>query len=176
MELSQARKVLQNTPKGANIIIEWERPCITFKGVSSIITKRVRMIGRVGIEYDHQKNVIEARSNGALPVENQGLKGMEWVEYPWLVRSLKTHKLYLRLYKGTNSELHPSVKFFNDGIEVPKETIQHYLTAKENQSTGDNPTDCFYCSVDSILSLNRENSFKSTKIDNIEASNELVMA
>jgi hypothetical protein len=169
MEFSQLRRIIHSTPKGANIIVEWERPCTTFKGVSCVITKRVKMIGRIGIEYDNQKKVIEARQEGSLPVENQGLRGMEWVEYPWLIRSIKSRKLYLRLYKGTSDKIKPSVSFFKDGIEVPKETIQHYLTAKELQSTEN--SNCFTCSVDSIISLNREKAYHVC----VEISNELVM-
>ena len=41
------------------------------------------------MQYDNKASVKEARQNGDLPSENQGLKGMEWVEYPIVKKSVK---------------------------------------------------------------------------------------
>jgi hypothetical protein len=154
MELEQVKQAVENTQAGANIVVEWERPCSTFKGITAVITKRVKMVGRVGIEYDNQKKVVDARENGTLPAENQGLKGMEWVEYPWLLRATKSGKLYLRLYTSTNSKCRAVSQFFLDGKAVDREAVAHLLLAKE--LTKSQPEACFSCAVDSILRLNRE--------------------
>lgn len=74
----------------------WQRALKTRKGVSSLVTKEVRCVARVGIEYDNQRAVKEGRESGELPAVNQGLPWGQWLQYPYLIE----HKdnLYLRIY------------------------------------------------------------------------------
>lgn len=54
------------------------------------------------VEYDNKKAVKEARANGDAPAENQGLKGKEWVAYPFVKRSLVTGNLMISVYPAKN--------------------------------------------------------------------------
>jgi hypothetical protein len=143
--------VTEGIHKGANIVVMWNRNAKTFKGVSDIITKHVRMVGRVGIEYDKQKAVIEKRANGELPSENAGLPWGTFEIYPYLI----THKgeNYLRLYNGTCPITKTEVHWFKNGAEVTKESIEGLLLASEK---GDKTGDCFTVKTNDILRLHTE--------------------
>lgn len=73
MKLETVQNVLTLAPKGANIVLEWTRSAKTRKGVTDTILKSVRMVGRVGVEYDNLRAVQEKRESGELPTENAGL-------------------------------------------------------------------------------------------------------
>ena len=154
MNVDKAQEVMTvavGIQKGCNIILGWSRPAKTFKGVSDVITKQVQMAGRIGIEYDNQKTVIEKRENGALPTENAGLPWGVWETYPYLI----AHKgqKYLRLYKSTNAKAKASVTWFKNGLEVTKEEIAPLLLASEfNESKGD----CFTVKIEDLTRLDIE--------------------
>jgi len=153
MELEQVRQAIATAPKGANIVVEWVRPCKVRKGVQDVLTKSVRMVGRMGIDYDNMKAVQEKRASGELPAENQGLNGMEWVEKPYLLRSLKSGRFLIRLYNGTSDKVRPDVHFFQNGTEVTREEIDSMLLASEkNSSHGE----CFTCHVDDMTRIHTE--------------------
>ena len=145
MNLAEVQQVIETTPKGANIVVEWIRPCKTLRGVPALITKQVRMVGRVGINYDEQVAVQAKREAGELPAVNAGLPWGKWEIFPWLIEHKGEH--YLRLYNGTSKTVHPSVSFFMDGLPVDKELVQELLLASEKQEkTGL----CFTCKVKSL--------------------------
>ena len=151
MELSQVRTTIHSTPKGCNIIVEWVRPCKTRKGVNAIITKAVRCVGRIGIEYVNLNEVQEKREEGTLPSSNAGLPWGQWAEYPWLIEN--KGKYYLRLYNGTSSTTTPKATFFIDGVETTKEAVTPYLLASE---LGEKDGDCFNCAIENLTRLNHE--------------------
>ena len=150
MKLEQVQEVIESTPKGANIVLEWERSCSTLKGVNAVITKQVRMIGRIGIEYDNQVAVHNKRESGELPAANAGLPWGQWAIYPWLIEHNGEH--YLRLYVGTSKTVHPAVTFLMDGKEVDKELVQALLLAKEKQES---KGDCFTCKLSNLTRVHR---------------------
>ncbi len=141
---------MTNIPKGANIVVEWIRPAKTLKDVSDTILKHVRMVGRIGIEYDNLGVVKQKRENGQLPIQNAGPKGMTYEIYPYLLRSDKSRKLHLRLFKSTCSAIKPHTKWFLNGTEVNKEDISEKLLASEK---GDSEGDCFSVGVENICRL-----------------------
>lgn len=153
MQLDQVKSAIVATPKGANIIVEWVRPCETLKGCADTITKSVRMVGRIGVEYDNLAAVQSKRESGELPAENKGLNGMEWVEPPYLLRSLKSGRYLIRLYKGTSDKVQPETHFFRNGVEVSKDELANVLTAKEKKSSHG---DCFSCHVDDMTRIHTE--------------------
>ena len=51
---------------------------------------------RMGVNYDNLKVVQEKREDGSLPAENAGLNGMEWVQFPHLLRGIKSGKFQMR--------------------------------------------------------------------------------
>ena len=151
MDIAQVRKAIKETPKGSNIILEWTRPCKVRKGVVAVIAKAVRMVGRMGIEYDNQNEVQEKREGGDLPAVNAGLPWGKWLEYPWLIEH--NGKLYLRLYNGTSTTTTPRVAFFIDGIPTTKEAVAHYLLASE---LAEKSGDCFTCAIENLTHLHHE--------------------
>lgn len=151
MELQQVRRAIKATPKGCNIVCEWKRACKTRKGVSSIVTKHVRMVGRMGIEYDNINDVQEKREEGTLPAVNAGLPWGQWSEYPWLIEH--KGKYYLRLYKGTSATTTPEVTFFLEGLEVPKSSVAPLLLASE---LAEHDGDCFCCEIGNLMHVHCE--------------------
>ena len=151
MELIQVRQAIKETPKGANIVCEWTRPCKTRKGTPAIITKAVRMVGRMGVEYDNLGAVQEKRDNGELPAVNAGLPWGQWSEYPWLIEHKGKH--YLRLYNGTSKLTTVKATFYMDGIEAEKDRVAPFLLASElTEKDGD----CFCCEVGNLTRINHE--------------------
>jgi hypothetical protein len=151
MIVEQVKEGINATPKGANIIVEWNRAGKTRKGVAEQITKSVRMVGRIGIEYDNIGKVQAKRENGELPAENQGLKWGRYEIYPYLIE----HKgnRYLRLYKGTSDKVKPKVVWYRNGIEVSRDEIAPLLLKSELQSK---EGDCFCVNVEAITRLHTE--------------------
>ena len=150
MELSKVQAVIENAPKGANIILEWTRAVKTRAGVSEAVTKFVRMIGRIGIEYDNIGTVVEKRQNGDLPKENAGLQDWQkWVQYPYLLAHKTNGTLYVRLYKGTSAKVRPAVQFFIDGTEATREQITP-LVPKAEAEPSKSETDCFTLKLDAL--------------------------
>jgi hypothetical protein len=154
MLLLQVEKVIESVPKGANIVLQWVRKAKTKKGSPKIL-KAVRMVGRVGIEYDNQKAVQEKRSNGELPKENAGLaEWAEWVEYPFLIQHKGNGQKYLRLYKGTSKKVTPSVQWICEGKAVEQKDISQWLYADEMKSSHG---DCFIVKIEDLTTIGSEN-------------------
>ena len=151
MQIEQVKEAIESTPKGANIIIEWNRDAKTRKGVTEQITKQVRMVGRIGIEYDNIGVVQEKRATGELPTENQGLPWGEFEVYPYLIAH--KDKKYVRLYKGTSDKIQPKVAWFKDGVAVGIEEISPLLLKSELTSS---KGDCFVVNAEDVTRLNRE--------------------
>lgn len=156
MELSTIQRVIDNTSKGANIIVEWLRPVETLKSCDKAIDKHVRMVGRMGIEYDNMKDVKEKRENGELPATPQPIwhGAGQWVTYPWLIQHVAKKQLYVRLYNGTSTKVPVKVEWRMDGDAVPYETVLPYLTAKEKRDEREG--DCFCCKIENIIRIGNE--------------------
>lgn len=148
MLLGAVQSVIGLTPKGANIVLEWSRGVKTRKGVTDTIRKSVRMVGRIGIEYDSQKAVVAKRESGELPAENAGLPWGRWECYPWLIEHKGNH--YIRLYNGTSKLVKPKVEFTINGKPCDREAIESKLLASElAEKTGD----CFTCKVEDMTRI-----------------------
>ena len=46
-------KAIAETPKGANIVLEWRRDAATYKTFDGVVEKETRMVGRIGLDYDN---------------------------------------------------------------------------------------------------------------------------
>lgn len=154
MDKSQVIQVVEAAlyaPKAANIIVEWLRPAKVRKTCVDIIQKHVRMVGRVGLDYDNQKAVIAKRESGDLPAKNAGLPWGNWEIFPYLIE----HKgaFYLRLYNGTSKTMVPMVEWLLNGTVVPYEVIENELLASEKR---DDDGECFCCKVENMLQINGE--------------------
>lgn len=162
MQKDQVVAAIETAPKGANIIVEWVRPVKTLKAVQDNITKSVRMIGRMGIDYDNMKSVQEKRESGELPAEPQPLPWGKWAIFPFLIE----HKggYYLRLYNGTSDKVHPEVHFFRNGVEVSKEEIAPLILASEKEEkTGD----CFTCKIENMTRIHSESEWLTLVVANV---------
>jgi len=155
MELGTVQKVVENTPKGANIICEWVRQAKVLKGCAHAIDKHVRMVGRCGIDYDKQAAVIAKRENGDLPEQSQPIwhGAGEWAIFPFLIRHKKTGQLYLRLYNGTSAKVPVVVEWLMDGDVVSYETVEPFLLASEKN---DDKGDCFCCKIEDLIRIGNE--------------------
>ena len=158
MTLDEIKVAISGTPKAANVKLAMERPVKLLKAYAGFpIFKRTTMTVRIGIDNDNRKATQEARENGDRPAENQGLKGMEWVDFPCLLRSIKyPSKYYLRVEPSSNANEKPSAQFIvrANGIETPvtKDEFAHMMLASEKKSG--RPYDaCFNVGIDNIRSL-----------------------
>jgi hypothetical protein len=166
MTEQEIKAAIEATPKGANIMVEWERPVkvrAAYKGLP--LTKRTKMLCRIGVAYDNKASVIEGRDNGDLPAENAGLKGFEWEQYPTLLRAEKTGLLYIRLEAGTFKNVQTIVQYFLDGQEVKKADYEHTMLSNETQ-TREDFAGTFNCKVETIRYIQ---DFKAEAVEEAEA-------
>ncbi len=113
--------------KGQMVGFLWLRDMKTRKTTVSKITKEVRTVCRVGLDYDNQKAVQEKREEGELPAQNAGLPWGKWFYFPYLIE----HKgnLYFRLYPLPNHT--PKVIYRINGQIARKEEIEPLCLASE---------------------------------------------
>ena len=126
--------------KGQFANIEYARPCKVKKGAPEITKETKAYNVRIGAQYDALKTTKEAK--GVTTTEeahalNQGLNGMEWVVYPYILKSVKTGKEYIRLETAKNTKFETIYKV--NGKEVTKAEIEPYLLASE-KAKGEMPT------------------------------------
>lgn len=127
------------TKKGHFATVQYSRPVKVKKG-APMITKvtRARQI-RIGAQYDALKSVQIAK--GVTNTEdahklNTGLKGFEWVDYPTILKSIKTGDQYVRVETNSNSKFETT--YIMNGKVVTKQDIEPYILASE-RSKGDMP-------------------------------------
>lgn len=154
MELETVKTAILGTPKGANIVLEWIRPAKVRKGITEKIEKSVRMVGRMGMEYDNLKVVQAGREDGSRPAENAGLPWGQWAEYPYLI----AHKggFYLRLYTGTSDKVHAKVEWLLNGQPVSRDSIAPMLLASELVSEHG---ETFTVKVESLTRIHKETEY-----------------
>ena len=74
------------------------------------------------VDYENTKAVMNARASGEKETLPQPLRGMEWVIFPTIIRSLKTGKVYIS-FKMTSA----AAVWILDGKEVSKDEVKKYL-------------------------------------------------
>jgi hypothetical protein len=129
------------------------KTCKTLKGFDGKIEKltRARNI-MIGAAYDNRQAVIEARANGDLPSENQGLKGKEWIQYPILLKSLANGKELIRVNVLNNSKFES--QWLLNGEPIEYEKIEQYLYSGEKRKPSNEPRIVFDIAVDNVIELN----------------------
>ncbi len=132
------------TVKGQFVGVLWTRPMKTRKGTVAVVTKTVRTVVSVGIDYDNRGEVIEARANGELPAKNAGLPWGKWIE--GLEKYVIEHNgnYYVRMFPVKNADNTPrscKVVYRIDGVIATKEQVQLLCLASEF-SSGEAPK-CF---------------------------------
>lgn len=116
--------------RGAFRSVLWERPLKTRKNVKDVIVKRTYGTSlRFGVEYDKMASTQKGREDGALPAENQGLRGLSWIVPNLTLRSLKTGDTLVRVSLARNSTF--STEYFLNGRKVTKEEIEPLVLRSE---------------------------------------------
>lgn len=130
--------------------IKYQRTCKVLKNCPYEIRKvTVASSVRVGCQYDNLGSVKQKRMDGELPSDNIGLRGMKWVEYPFLLESEKTGEQYLRIELCKGSKF--TSQYYIGDRAVNKEEIMEYLAASEKKS-GDMP-DIINIKVKSLMEV-----------------------
>lgn len=136
--------------KGQFASAEWSRPCKTLKSCNHEIVKRTIANNiRIGANYENLQTTKDGRADGTLPSENQGLRGLEWVSFPVVLRNPKTDRQFIRLETAKNSKF--ITQYFIDGQETTKAEIETFLQASE-KSSGEMPT-VMNIGIDTIINL-----------------------
>lgn len=122
---SLVRRILSRAGQFTGFL--WTRNLKTRKGVSDIITKTVRCVGRVGLSYEKRASVQDARASGELPATNAGLPWGQWLLFPYLIE----HKgnLYVRIYPVPGRA--PKVIYKLNGRIVRRSEIEALCLASE---------------------------------------------
>ena len=131
--------------------IKYQKTCKVLKGCPYEIKKvTIASSVRVGCQYDNLGKVKQKRMDGKLPYTNAGLKGMRWVDYPFLLESEKTGEQYLRVELCKNSKF--TSQYYVGDKAVSKEEIMEYLSASEKKRSGDMP-DIININVKSLMEM-----------------------
>ena len=154
MTAKDLQEMILKLPKGSFQKMIWSRELKLYKKFENQnikITKVSEGTVRFGVEYDNMKAVQEKRENGELPQDNQGLNGMEWIFYPYLLKG-KNGKEYLRVNTIKGNPI--KTKYFMNGEEITKEQAEEYCTAN-NFSKGGNPLEVFNVGIENIIQVGK---------------------
>lgn len=138
--------------KGKYVTLRGSRQLETYKGVDAVVVKHIKLIGRVGLNYDHMQRTIDGRADGSLPPVNAGLNRMSWDEYPYFLKSNKSGKIYVRLYPVDKDGFRNiETRYTVNGHTAASAAALSLCTAKEKQEHS-NP-DCINYAIDNITSI-----------------------
>ena len=149
MELTAIQGELNKIKKGTFVDMSWGKQLKTKKGITDIITKESNGNVRLGINYDNMESVKWKREVGEIPIENQGLKGMEWVTFPYLLRG-KTD-IHLRVYPIRNNPIKAS--YYRNGVEITKEEAKQYCLKSEIPDSNGIMPECLNIKIQNIKSI-----------------------
>lgn len=154
MNLETMKMAMENVNPGCNVRAEWMRPAKTYKGVTERVEKSVSMAVRVGCQWDRIQGVKDARANGDAPAVNQGLSGVEWVMYPYLLISLKTGKIQVRMNASSFPNTKTIVRWYLNGVEVPYCNVENLILSSEKpHQKDDKALFGWNLNIDSLLRL-----------------------
>lgn len=148
----EIRTFIDSVKNGTIHTMQFVRKLKTKKNVTDDLAKVETVQVSFGVDYDNKKAVIEARSNGQLPTENQGLaKNLEWVMFPFLIKNIITGEIQLRC-NGLNTKKH-EISYFKNGIQVAPAEIVNDCYANEVHLTLPTPRPTFNIALDKILTI-----------------------
>ena len=128
--------------KGQFTSLEYTKACKVKKGSPTIIKTTKVLNVRIGCSYDALKTTQKAKgvdSRAEAEKLNTGLRGFQWVNYPTVLKSIKTDKHYIRLETAKNTRFNTTYKV--NGVEVDKSEIEQYLQSTEKRTgEGEMPT------------------------------------
>jgi len=145
-----------NAVKGGTIhTLTYQKQLKTRKDVTDVITKTTKTQVMLKTTYDNIKSVKEARANGDLPAENQGLpKGTSWADDRRIfIKSDKTGALQLRCMKAHGNKT--VTEYRKNGVIVDKAEVEPLCLKSEfpvyNESKPASPI--FNVGIEKIISL-----------------------
>lgn len=121
--------------KGHFTSLEYTKACKVKKGSPTIIKTTKVLNARIGCSYDALKSTQKAKGvdcRAEAEKLNTGLRGMEWIQYPIILKSIKTDKHYIRLETAKNTKFNTTYKV--NEVEVDKSEIEQYLQSTEKRS------------------------------------------
>ena len=133
-------KAIALNKKGQFANLTYARACKVKKNAPAIEKTTKAYNVRIGAQYDALKTTQEAKgvtSTEEAHALNNGLNGMEWVTYPYILKSVKSGKEYLRLETAKNTRF--ETVYTMNGQTVTKAEIEPYLLASE-KGNGEMPT------------------------------------
>lgn len=142
---------LQSIRAGSFVRLAWRRQLSTLKSAGNVSAEKASScVVRLGVNYDNISTVQAKRENGELPAENQGLKGKEWVQFPLILRSVKSGGLLVRV--STVPGQLPATTYFLNGKEVTKDDARPVCLASEFPER-DEPPVTFDLALDRLTEL-----------------------
>ena len=151
MNLETVKEKIINAKKGVFQNLKWQKELQLYKKYQNEDIKIIKISEgtiRFGIEYDNIKAVQNKRENGELPQDNQGLNGVEWILYPYILKGKNSIQLRVNTIKNCPIKS----KYFMNGVEITKEQAQEYCTAS-NFGTHTNDLEVFNVKIDNIIEL-----------------------
>jgi hypothetical protein len=88
--------------------------------------KEVTGVFRLGVEYENLGTTKEKRDSG---VSIGGMKGKEWVQYPYLLKSEVSDNLLVRVYGAKNTKV--ETRFFINGKAATPEMLNEMCLKSE---------------------------------------------
>jgi len=146
----EAKAIVDTLKKGTIRTITYTRPMKTRKGVTDVIEKTTTMQVRTGVRYDSMKAVKEARADGSIPEQNQGLAAsLEWIDNNF-IKNTKTGAVMLRVAYANGNKT--TTEYRKNGQIVEKTDIAPLCLASETKHSDSAPT-VFNIGVDKIISI-----------------------
>jgi hypothetical protein len=128
--------LIQSQQAGTFLKLSVKRPMKMKKGQPQLF-KSWDAVVRAGVNYDNIKVVQEARADGSLPEENQGLRGgQSWHTFPYVIQKVDGSFDYRFTRNGTKKP--NSVILDAKGNKVEKEVAKEMAYSSEF-SSGDTP-------------------------------------
>lgn len=149
MELTNIQNELSKIKKGTFVNMSWGKQLKTRKGIEDIITKESSGNVRLGINYDNMYTVKDKREIGELPESNQGLKGMQWIQFPYLLQG--KNSVHLRVYPTNNNPI--NAKYYKNGIEITRDEAKEYCLKSEFPNSIGGMPDCLNIKIENIKTI-----------------------
>jgi hypothetical protein len=106
-----------------------------FRNVNIDAYKVSTFQARIGANYENLASIKEKREDG---IEAQPLVGKSFVIHPYILKSDKTGKLYVRLYSIKNN-FNRKNEFFVNGVKLEEKQLKDYCLAEEYTEKGFDP-------------------------------------
>lgn len=149
-KISYIEKLLSRP--GGIFTVKTSRPLKMLKSAKEqgvIGTKISHFQARAGVNYENIKGIDSLRRNGDLPAQNSGLKGQEYLLFPYILKTQSEIPKYLFRFTKFNSTFDTKAQFFINSKEVKKEDLKEYCLAEEySDKKSDSPV--FSISIDAI--------------------------